>query len=135
MTLIDQDSTVVYEVALNDHPLVVGEDDDRSDEELIGEVEERTSVADDLDFPDWSVFVSDPPGEEALRYVNTKSRINVLVRYNEMEAHNKKNRDVFDEVEDRIEIEGVDMERMAMSCPGPTHIDDFDRHIHLDLTD
>lgn len=131
MTKVHHTDTVVYEVALNSHPLVVGEDDERGDEELIEAVEGRTETADDIDWPDWTVFTSDPPDDETLRYVNTTSRINVRAP-RDMEAH-KTDRDVFDEVTDRVEIEGFGSRHMSMSYWPVTHEDDFDGEIHLDL--
>lgn len=131
MTLIEPDSTVVYEIAIGSHPLVVGEDDDRSDEELVAAVEERTEVADELDFPGWDVFVSDPPDMETLRYVDTVSRINVRAPYG-VGSHKKKY-DIFDAVADHLTIEDFPSDDWGMSCWSPTHEDDFDREIHLDM--
>lgn len=133
MTKVHHTDDVVFEVAINDHPLVVGEDDDRSDEELIENVRRRTETADDIEWPEWTVFVSDPPDAETLRNVNTATRINVLAPY-DLGAHQKEY-DVFDAIAERVEIEGYNVENAAMSCPGATHQDDFDGDIHLDLTD
>lgn len=127
MTTIGHLDEVVCTVAINDHPLIVGESDDRSDDELVEAVESRTETADDLTFPGWDVFESDPPDDETIRYADTPSRINVLTRYGD-------ETDVFEEVADRIEIDGFDMEEAAMSHPSAVHADDFDGDIHLDLT-
>lgn len=137
MTRVGVDDTVVYEVALNDHPLAVGEDDDRTDEELIADVAERTETADGLDWPDWMVAVSEPPDDdmERIRYVTTTSRINVRVDFSDVEVDHDIN--VFEEIEDRLDIEdypGHD-EKPAMSHWGATHEDDFQGDVHLDLAD
>ena len=133
MTEIHHTDIVIYEVALCEHPLVVGEDDDRTDEELIKGVEERTETSDDLNWPEWAVFVDDPPDMETIRYVNTASRINVRGPYG-IGGH-KKDRDVFDEIIDRIEIEGWDISQAEFSHWGPTHPNDFEGVVHLDLTE
>lgn len=124
------DGAIVYPVSINNHPLVVGEDDDRSDEALIEAVEERTETAGDFDFPGWAVFVSNPPDEERLRYVNTKGRINVLAPP-DRDAH-KKRRDVFDEIDDRLDVDGFD--QGAMSYMDQIPVDEFDGEIHIDAT-
>jgi hypothetical protein len=134
MTLVAPDSTVVYSLAMGEHPLVVGKDDERTDEELIEEIERRTTIDDPLTWPEWTMFVSDPPDGETLRYVNTASRVNVKVEHGDYPGAHKKERDVVDVMLDHVEIEGWDIETAAWSHFGATHIDDFDGEIHLDLT-
>jgi hypothetical protein len=139
MTKIAEGDTVIYRVALNDHPLIVGEDDERPDEELVAAVEERTTTVGGLEWPGWTVMVSDPPGEEKLRYVNTPTRINVKARYwNGEESVNP-----FEAIAERVDIEDFDIRQAAMSHPVPTYqLDfhgkapaDFEGDVHLDLTD
>jgi hypothetical protein len=127
MTRVHHEDDVIYEVAFESNVLVAGEDDDRTDEELVAAVEERTTVAEDMTFPDWTVFVSDPPDAETLRYVDTATRINVFAPYGT---------DVFPEIRNRVEIDGEDEHFWrSMVHSSPTHPDDFDREIHLDLTE
>lgn len=140
MTLVDADSTVVYEIALCEHPLVVGEDDDRTDAELIAWVEERFEVTDDaLSWPEWMVMKSGPPNAETLRYVNLASRINVKAEYTDAQIGPTDERiDTFEEVYRRIDFDDEcypAVERPELSHWGPTHCEDFDGKIHLDLTD
>lgn len=134
-TIKEKGDTVIYAVALNEHPLVAGEDDDRSDEELIAEVRDRTAVTEPLEWPGWAVFESDPPDDETLRYVNTASRINVKALFEEgiWDAH-KKCRDVFDAIAELVEIDGFGIDNASMSHYGAVHIDDFDGEVHLDAT-
>lgn len=136
MTLIGEGDTVVYEVALNEHPLVVGEGDDRPDEELISDVTGRTTIGGPLDWPEWTVFESDLPDADRLRYVNTATRINVKAVYGESiwGAHTRL-RDVFDAIAEHVEIEGFNFGEAAGSHWGATHIEDFDGDVHLDVTD
>lgn len=133
MTEIAPGDIVVYEVSLNEHPLVVGGDDDRPDEELVEAVEGRTETADDIDWPEWAVFESGPPDMERIRYVNTSSRINVRASQDH-DAHQKQ-RDVFDEIVDRVDIDGFSIDDADMSYWPTTHEDDFENPIHLDLVD
>lgn len=110
----------VYAIALNEHPLIVGADDERTDEELIEAVEERTEA--DIDI-EWSVCVSDPGGDfERLRYVTPAHRFYV--------RSNEESDDVFDAVADAIDVEGFDIESAAMSHYG--EVEDYDE-IHIDL--
>lgn len=133
MTEIHHEDDVIYRIAMNEHPMHVGEDDDRTDEELVEEMDSRTETAGDLDFPGWMIAVSDPPDMETLRYPIFKTRINVLAPYDM--SHHKHEYDVFDAVAERIEIEGFDVENAAMSSFPVEHPDDFDGDVHLDLTD
>lgn len=126
MSKITPDSTVVYRVALNDHPLIPEAGDDRSDEELVTAVEEATTADAGLDFPGWTVEVSDPPGKPPIRYVTTDGRINV--------RSERATIDPFEEIRKRLYVEGFDVRSAAMSYPGPVHADDFDGEVHLDLS-
>ena len=111
----------VYAVALNEHPLIVGAYDDRTDEELIADVEKRTDA--DIEIR-WVVCVSDPGDDyESLRYVTPAHRF--YVRADEQEE------DVFDAVAEAIDIGGFNIEKAAMSHHGP--VEDYDE-IHIDLT-
>lgn len=135
MTKVSTDDDVILCVALNEHPLVVGEDDERSDEELIEAVTARTTVDEPLSFPGWTVFVSDPPDDELLRYVNTKGRINVKLPYDgEVEHAHQEKMDVFDVVASHLHVDGWSVDDAAMSHYGPVHPDDHDYDVHLDLT-
>lgn len=125
MTRLHHTDDVVYEVALNEHPLLVGEESKQTDDELRTNVEERTEVSDGMNWPAWFVFVSHPPDGGLVRYVNTATRINVLAPYET---------DVFEEIASRVEIEGFDMDNAEMSHWGATHPNDFNGEIHLDLT-
>lgn len=139
MTVKDLGDTVVYQLAYCEHPLVVGEDDDRTDEELVEAVEKRTTVDDDMEFPGWKVFVSDPPDAETLRYVNTKTRVNIKGIFEEIPVGHKTERDIVDVFTDHVKIDDFDGPSFGVAGPNidvwTRHIDDFDGDIHLDITD
>jgi len=121
----DEPPIVVYRVALNSHPLTTT-NTERTDEELIAQVERRTTV-EGMDFPEWVVRRSDPTDRQLVRYANTDSRINVKARRGAV--------DHFEEIAQRLTIRGFDVDNAAMSNPPPTPIEDFDGTVHLDLTD
>jgi hypothetical protein len=136
MTRVSIDDDVILCVAFSEHPLVVGEDDDRTDEELTEAVTARTSVDAPLSFPGWQVFESGPPDAETFRYVNTKARINVKLPYDgEVKQGHKTERDVFDVIASHLHVDGWSVIDAAMSHYGAVHPDDHDGDVHLDLTD
>lgn len=130
----DSQDKVVVEVTIEEQPLSVKKGDELyqlSDEELIEKVEEATETSDDIDWPEYGVYVSNPSFAEKVRYVNTKSHINVLV---------EKDSDVnvFEEVEKRVEINvsgQIRFKELGKSSLRVIPYEDFERKIHLDLTE
>ena len=123
--MTDEPPIVVYPVALNTHPLTT-KDDEWPDEKLIAEVERRTTV-EEMDFPEWIVGESNPPNKQLIRYVTHAKRIGV-------KAHRGKV-NPFEEIAERVTIQGFDMDNAKMSYPPPIPVEDFGGTIHLDLTD
>lgn len=134
MTQITTGDAVVYEVAINEHPLVVKGYDGRSNEKLIESVNVRTAVSDRFDFPGWAVFINDSDTGMAYRYVNTATRLYVRVRHDDSKDRSERAQDVYDIVAEHLRVDGFDMDQVAMSSPNPIHADDFEREVHLDVT-
>lgn len=127
MNPIKHGQVVVYQIALNEHPLIADPDDDRSDAELVEAVEAWTNTTGGLDLPPWTVFESTAPGEGGSRYVSLMGRINVRAVHGAV--------DPFEEVADRFTINGFDIGEAAMSYVGPVRECDFNNVVHLDLVD